>query len=465
MKKLLLFSCLTLALGLSSCESSDEGVMTIELESPKPEVTTKGLSAEISWPAIAKTAGYAYKLDNTAEWTNVAADIRSVTFTELTPGDHTFHLYAVGDNNHTTDSAVRSIDFYADPNDTSEGVYISMGAGGVVKLEEVAADIYEGSASFSGKDSFSILIDNIEYGFASYSGNGGVGTVSNANACVPTEGINFYVRESIGQMVAKESNFNKFWIEVAGATCTVKVRIDRSYEDEIPRYHLQLVEQPDPSVLLAQYFDLMSYGGNWLDGKVGRKGEDTSATSIDGTEPAAPKTVTAATLGVTIASDATARPEYIANRGLSGWGIENCFEFAGLLRLSSPGNGVLTTPKMEGMTAAGTITLTFDAVAFGGTTDMITVKVLNAGTISSANVKIKGAATATNITPESGNTSFIITKVHCPKYANTDAKAYSNFTVVIENATADTQICWDTTAITTLSNARLCLDNIIVKKN
>lgn len=553
MKKLLLFSCLTLALGLSSCESSDEGVMSIELVCPKAlTVTTELATASFKWDAVAKAEGYAYALDNSTEYTTIDASMTTLKLTQLSRGTHTFRIHAVGDQGHTTDSAERTIDFDIDPSlpapapafkmsedltsaiftwqavkgaagydykfdgdsdwthvgpevlsitkdglsanqnyvftikaigtppdsetseefelpfrmiNTSKGGWIRFSDGNLIELEKSNEELYTSTIECKSSDEFSVLIDGEEYGFASYSGNGGVGKVNNANACVPTAGVNFYVRESIGQMATKDDNLNKFWINVADATCKVKVRIDLSYEDKIPRYYLQLVEEADPSVLLAQYFDLMSYGGNWLDGKNGRKGSDTNATSIDGTAPAVPATVSAATLGVTIASNTTAKPQYIANRGLSGWGIENCFEFAGLLRLSSPGFGVLTTPKMTGMTSTGTITLTFDAVAFGGTTDLITVKVLNAGTISSANVKIQGAASATDITPESGNTSFIITKEHCPKYANTEAKAYSNFTVVIENATADTQICWDTTAITTLSNARLCLDNIIVKKN
>ena len=42
MKKLLLFPCLLLALGLRSCESSDDEIMSIELVSPKKlPVTTE----------------------------------------------------------------------------------------------------------------------------------------------------------------------------------------------------------------------------------------------------------------------------------------------------------------------------------------------------------------------------------------------------------------------------------------
>ena len=55
MKKLLLFPCLLLALGLSSCESSDDEIMSIELVSPKKlAVTTELATASFKWDAVAK---------------------------------------------------------------------------------------------------------------------------------------------------------------------------------------------------------------------------------------------------------------------------------------------------------------------------------------------------------------------------------------------------------------------------
>lgn len=55
MKKLLLFPCLLLALGLSSCESSDDEVMSIELVSPKKlAVTTELATASFKWDAVTK---------------------------------------------------------------------------------------------------------------------------------------------------------------------------------------------------------------------------------------------------------------------------------------------------------------------------------------------------------------------------------------------------------------------------
>ena len=117
--------------------------------------------------------------------------------------------------------------------------------------------------------------------------------------------------------------------------------------------------------------------------------------------------------------------------------------------------GVLTTPKLSKLTAASIVTVTFDAVRFASEHD-IPVKVLNAGTIASAQV----------VAPESGGKSINITSAHCPKHGNEALKKWSNFSITIEGATAETQICWDTTgAGSTSGNGRICLDNIVVRKN
>ena len=67
---------------------------------------------------------------------------------------------------------------------------------------------------------------------------------------------------------------------------------------------------------------------------------------------------------------------------------------------------------------------------------------------------------------ESGGKSINITSAHCPKHGNEALKKWSNFSITIEGATAETQICWDTTgAGSTSANGRICLDNIVVRKN
>lgn len=363
--------------------------------------------------------------------------------------------------------------------DTSEGVWARTSDGSLSELKESESGIYAATIACKASDDITILIENTPYGFTSYSGNGGVGTVNSVYATAPFYTYPtavYYVRESLGQMTAKteDADINKFWVNVSGSTCKIDVKIDCTNTDQIPRYYLKLVENEDPSIILEQYFDLMVYGGDWIqtgkEASSGRKPASTSPAAIDGTEPAT-TTASYTTFGINISSDKDAAPAYLANRGLTDWSIKYCYEFPGYVRLSNTASGtniyygVLTTPKLSKLTAASTVTVTFDAVRFASEHD-IPVKILNAGTIASAQVTIEGSGSATSIVPESDNKSINITSAHCPKHGNEALKKWSNFSITIEGATAETQISWDTTgAGTTSANGRICLDNIVVKKN
>ena len=116
MKKYLFLTLLAAAfLAGGGCSSSDDdGWGVIELASPKLKVTTELATATVTWDAVAKTAGYAYALDGAADYTSVDAATTTVTLTALAEGGHTFRLKAVGDLDHTTDSAERTIDFEID---------------------------------------------------------------------------------------------------------------------------------------------------------------------------------------------------------------------------------------------------------------------------------------------------------------------------------------------------------------
>lgn len=567
MKKLLLFSCLTLALGLSSCESSDEGVMSIELVCPKAlTVTTELATASFKWDAVAKAEGYAYALDNSTEYTTIDASMTTLKLTQLSRGTHTFRIHAVGDQGHTTNSAERTIDFDINPSlpapapafkmsedltsaiftwqavkgaagydykfdgdsdwthvgpevlsitkdglsanqnyvftikaigtppdsetseefelpfrmiNTSKGGWIRFSDGNLIELEKSNEDLYTSTIECKSSDEFSVLIDGEEYGFASYSGNGGVGTVNSKYATVPFYTYPtavYYVRESLGQMIAKteETDVNKFWVNVSGSTCKIDVRIECSNTADAPRYYLKLAGNKDSSIILEQYFDLMVYGGDWIpSGKKsnsGRKLASTDPVGIDGTEPAT-TTASYTTFGMAITSEATASSKYLKNRDLTDWGITYGYEFPGYIRLCNSQSktgidyyGILTTPKLSALTGTSAITLTVDVVRFASEGN-IAVRVLNNGTISSAQVVIEGEGSPMAITPESDGKSFYITSKHCPKHANDALKKWSNFTIVIEGATAETQICWDTTTAETSTAGRICLDNIVVKKN
>ena len=333
-------------------------------------------------------------------------------------------------------------------------------------------DIFEGKVAVPAKSGFTVEINKVAYGFAPYSGNGGVGTVNNDRACVPFytyPAAEYYVRRSLGRMASDP--LNKFWINLT-ADARIDLRIDCTQDPF--RYDLQLVEADDPALILAQYFDLMVYGGDWIqtgkNAKSGRMGQSTDTALIDGTEPGE-KEASYTTFGAKIASEGEASPAYLANRGLTGWGIAHCFEFPGYIRLSNTANssgnmyGILTTPKLTALSGPTSITLTFDAVRFASTSD-IPVKVLGAGTIKTASVRIEEGTAETAITPAADGQSIAITSTHCPKHANDDFKKWSCFTLTIDGATAETQIRWDTTGVGAESkDGRICLDNIAIRKN
>ena len=333
-------------------------------------------------------------------------------------------------------------------------------------------DIFEGKVAVPAKSGFTVEINKVAYGFAPYSGNGGVGTVNNDRACVPFytyPAAEYYVRRSLGRMASDP--LNKFWINLT-ADARIDLRIDCTQDPFC--YDLQLVEADDPALILAQYFDLMVYGGDWIqtgkNAKSGRMGQSTDTALIDGTEPGE-KEASYTTFGAKIASEGEASPAYLANRGLTGWGIAHCFEFPGYIRLSNTANssgnmyGILTTPKLTALSGPTSITLTFDAVRFASTSD-IPVKVLGAGTIKTASVRIEEGTAETAITPAADGQSIAITSTHCPKHANDDFKKWSCFTLTIDGATAETQIRWDTTGVGAESkDGRICLDNIAIRKN
>ena len=142
MKKYLFLTLLAAAfLAGGGCSSSDDdGWGVIELASPKLKVTTELATATVTWDAVAKTAGYAYALDGAADYTSVDAATTTVTLTALAEGGHTFRLKAVGDLDHTTDSAERTIDFEIDPTLPQPApTYVKGAAGYAYKFGEAAS--------------------------------------------------------------------------------------------------------------------------------------------------------------------------------------------------------------------------------------------------------------------------------------------------------------------------------------
>ena len=549
MKKIFLFPCLLLAFALGACSSDEEADMTIELASPQLKATTNVNMVTITWTEIPKTAGYAYRFDG-GEYTEVGADVLKYTGA-MTNGPHMFEIYAVGNKTHTTDSAVRKIEFEIDltlpspqpkavtvgstttisweavPNaagyaysvdgaaevtvkanvlsyaadfsggkhtfairalgdggvtstdsaaktiefdvvDTSDGVYAKKTSGAIVKLTEGAAGIFTTTLDCSAADSFTVLIDNAEHGFMEFSGNGCVGTVNSEYSSMPTYNGVFtgaYVRESVGRL-SKTGTLRPLYTNL-GADGKVYLKIDCTDPDS-PIYYMRLEKAADATTVLELYFDLFTYGGDWVNQNKGGTGVDkTVDATVDGTEAGTKSgAATGTKQGYTLVSSSEPGVKaYMANRGITGWAAENIYEYPGYIRLSVKGTpnkfGVLTTPERN---AAGNLKVTFDGLRFASEGD-ITVKVLGGGTIAAASVVVDGAGSPVTITPEAGNDTFLIKLAHNTKFANAEQKTWSNFTFTVENATAQTQISWDASSAPDSNSGRYCLDNIVIKKN
>lgn len=528
---------------LGSCQPIQQVEdMRIELARPQAfEVKTVLGSATITWRAAEKAAGYAYKLDDASEYTTIEADKTEVVLTGLSKGLHTFTMYSIGDNEHTTNSLENSVEFEIDPTlsspspmyetdnekatitweavfgaagyaykfddadtyetvgpdvfeitalfelgsthtftmyaiggessvdsetvslqmkfvDISVGPWIIMSNGTKIELEREDDNVYYYNFKSQNTASFQFSLDGTRYGFTTYSGNGGVGSLDKTiapNAIVQTTRVVYYLRESIGEATA---DGNYFWINPSEPS-DVDFTIDFSVDP--PVYYISMPEN-DPSIVLSQHFDLMAYGADFVAGEKGlRVWTGYSNGAMTGLEPVEPGTALCSETnwGAGIA-DSTDEPTYLANRNLVGWDLKICYEFVGAVRMSdtSKGLGSITTPALN---TPGTLTVSFGAVQFGSATNNISVKVLGGGTIKSAFVNIKGDPTETKITPEVDGTHFLITNIHCPNWTNTKQKNLSTFTFVVENATADTRISFDAAGST---NGRIIIDDIVVRK-
>ncbi len=444
------------------------------LPAPSPAFTEEeGGVVTITWTAIKHVAGYAYRF-NAGEWKNLAADVTSITETLKTNATHVFEIKALGDNKIAVDSEAASLEIKLI--DTSKGAWLLFSNGEKIMLEPKTANVYEYTIKGQKNTTFELSVDGKSYGYAIRSGNGGVGDYV---AVFASKKFDKYVRESAGRMMeisapaeGDEATNAMFWINQE-TEYDVNVKFDLS--NDVPSYYMTFVGYEDASVILSEYFDLMATGsnfadgaGHWLIGNATQKPENIKGVEI---------TETAGTgqtkYGVEIKNSADA-PEYMKIRGLEGWTLVNCHEMYGEIKASTGSNvfGVVTTPALG---YAGTVTVTYKAVPFGGTTENVSFKVLGDGTISAASVKhaivakdsgnkaadVTGEKTE-DIAPSGDGKSIVMTKVHCPRFDNSFDKPMSEFTITITGVTADTKLSLDTNGST---NGRIIFDDIVVKKN
>ena len=155
-------------------------------------------------------------------------------------------------------------------------------------------DIFEGKVAVPAKSGFTVEINKVAYGFAPYSGNGGVGKVENMMSAAPyyssstiADSRGYDCKMAVGRMAATADGGNDFWTNLS-EDAQILVRVDLTYADGTPRYWLELVEADDPNLLLEQNFDLFVWGGDYTLASGGKGtapiADSESAADLDGTE-------------------------------------------------------------------------------------------------------------------------------------------------------------------------------------
>lgn len=344
-------------------------------------------------------------------------------------------------------------------------------------------DIFEGKVTVPAKSEFTVEINKVVYGFAPYSGNGGVGKVENLMSAAPyyssskiADSRGYECRKAVGRM---QENGNKFWTNLSDAV-QLFVRVDLSYADGTPRYWLEVVEPENPNLVLEQNFDLFVWGGDYTLSSGGKGtapvADSESAADLDGTEEGTKEGATYTTPKPDIWStadgaadgDVIASDLYLKNRDMTGWEVCRIAEHPGMVRLNKSAtgshkySGYLKTPKLSKLSGSSVITLEFDICRFAGDGD-IYITVEGAGSYTAGEVNIDGAATATAVNVS--GTDFIVTNDLCSKQANTVVnKPWSHVKLTIGGATAETQIKFDGARGKDSASDRCLLDNIKITK-
>jgi hypothetical protein len=350
------------------------------------------------------------------------------------------------------------------------------------------ATVFEGVIAVPASCSFTVNLSKNPYGFTSFSGNGGLGTVNSNYAAVPYYNGNFAYscNKAVGRMTKMADGGNRFWINL-GAASNVLVKIDNTNADGVPRYYLEVEEAADAGVILNQRFDLFVWGGEYLFGTnaKGTAANGTSAISaaiVDGTEPGTQYGCAYTDEGTSWwktsadieefnagGTSAVASETYLKNRDMAGWDGLCLMERPGAIRINrgSKDYGYLTTPALTALTSKTDITVEFDIARNASDRD-IHVVILGSGAFGSALVNQNGDATATDYSSVAGGTfDFTIDGTMCSKYANDfTPKPWTHVKLTVEAADATTRIKIDCTrpGTATSKDARIFLDNIRITR-
>lgn len=360
-----------------------------------------------------------------------------------------------------------------------------------IEMRATSTGVYAGTYEVPAETSFTIEFDGVPYGFASHSGAGGLGLISDGASALPALRIKqegkskktYYVERAIGSLVQTELGGNYFTINLESPG-RVHVVADRSNADA-PKYRINVVKETDPSVLFHEDFALCTKGGEYMAPAVGWGG--ISVNTYDGYLPGNGGTLTANQIPFSFdypdaaAAGKVAKAAFMEAYGFSDWVLSCVGERPGALQLATSAYaGSVTTPALSSVSGTTNAILTLDLARFSASSTLpITLRVLGAGTFVSGSVtrdayvsakegtSYPEATTAYDTFGDEG-TSFVLEDdtyfPHSIDNADVD-KPVSHYTFQLSGVTSATKIQIDAPAAESGNNARIFVFDLkVIKK-
>ena len=326
--------------------------------------------------------------ENSRSFVNLTVDAAEKTFPvcfaaipfELSQGDKMTVSVATTESVLTREVTVPKVMSFPSAVMTSFGVDMSsaerntlvvarLSSGAEYTLDEVSDGVFEMEIPYVESDKLTFIYRGTEYGAMSSSGSGMVGRHSNGK----------HLSRTIGRLAAGGSPIRM----EASAANTVVVRLDASYEDNIPRYYLELLET-EADVVFHEDFSLMTWGGDYYtyaDGVTPDRSRYT-VSNVDGTEPAdMSQGYTQCPFGNKALDPGN--DTYIINRGLTDWNLVNCGERPFAMQVGFTGGiGAAATPPFTALKTATDVNAHIDMARFGGASSQVklTIEIVGAGT-------------------------------------------------------------------------------------
>lgn len=264
------------------------------------------------------------------------------------------------------------------------------------EMKESSPGVFEGEFEVPATTSFYVELDGEAYGFATFSGAGGLGTITSDASALPVAKIkaagkskrSYYVKRAIGTMVSSSVADNPFSINLESPG-KIHVFIDNSNPSS-PKYRINLIQEADPAVIFHEDFDLCTLGGDYL---APADGNGQKADAYDGYLPST-STVTqnngAFTFDypVDVSTAPEAKPEYMQAYGFQDWVFEYAAERPGGLQLCAGAiAGAMTTPAFSSIEGSADAVIEIEIARFStSSTDPVFFILENGGSFNSGTI-------------------------------------------------------------------------------